>query len=122
MSDTHNADEVCPIIEDHKCKDNAKVWFSDAVLRVFKTYDERAALVQALRDEVNKIPSNYIPYIMLNFRQIAFVCGALWSEEKDLYLMEIDMAVKAIQVGQISASEDGKNKVDEKICEPATVH
>ena len=55
MSDTHNADEVCPTIEDHKCKDNAKVWFSDAVLRVFKTYDERAALVEALRDEVEKV-------------------------------------------------------------------
>ena len=122
MSDTHNADEVCPIIEDHKCKDNAKVWFSDAVLRVFKTYDERAALVQALRDEVNKIPSNYIPYIMLNFRQIAFVCGALWSEEKDLYLMEIDMAAEAVQVGELVVPENQDHEFDEESFEPVTVH
>ena len=42
MSETHNADEVCPIIEKHKRNETAKVWFSGAVVRALKTYDERA--------------------------------------------------------------------------------
>ena len=47
MSATHNVDDVCPIIEEHKRKQTAKVWFSGTVARVFKTYDERASLVAA---------------------------------------------------------------------------
>ena len=62
MSGTHNADEVCPIIEEHKLRNTAKVWFSAEVVRAFKTYDERVPLVDALGDEINEIPSDYIPY------------------------------------------------------------
>jgi len=54
MSETHNADEVCPIIEKHKRNETAKVWFSGAVVRALKTYDERASLVGALGDELIK--------------------------------------------------------------------
>ena len=45
-----------------------------AVVRVFETYEKRASLVGALGDEINQIPSNYIPYILLDFQQMTFVC------------------------------------------------
>ena len=48
MSKTHDADNVCPIIEEHKRKQTAKVWFSGEVVKAFTTYDERASLVVLL--------------------------------------------------------------------------
>ena len=117
MSETHNADEVCPIIEEHKLRKTAKIWFSAEVVRVFKTYDDRASLANALVDEINQIPSDYIPYIMLNFQQMTFVCATLWSEEEGVYLMEIDMASKAIQVGEISAPQDKNYQLEDDNCE-----
>ena len=122
MSGTHNADEVCPIIEEHNCRNIAKVWFSAEVVRAFKTYDERAPLVDALGDEIKEIPSDYIPYIVLNFQQMTFVCATLWNAEEEVYLMEIDVATRAIQVGEISTLDDEKYNFDEEIHEPVTVH
>ena len=122
MSETHNADEVCPIIEEHKLRKTAKIWFSAEVVRVFKTYDDRASLANALVDEINQIPSDYIPYIMLNFQQMTFVCATLWNVEEEVYLMEIDVATRAIQVGEISTLDDEKYNFDEEIHEPVTVH
>ena len=76
MSKTHNVDEVCPTIEKHKRNETAKVWFSGAVVRALKTYDERASLVGALGDEINQISSNYIPYLILDFN-IEFIYEGL---------------------------------------------
>ena len=122
MSATHNVDDVCPIIEEHKRKQTAKVWFSGTVARVFKTYDERAPLVGALGDEIHQIPSDYVPYILLNFKQMTFVCSTLWSEEEGIYLMEIDMAAEAVQVGELVVPENQEHEFDEESFEPVTVH
>ena len=117
MSGTHNADEACPIIEEHKRRNTAKVWFSAEVVRALKTYDERALLVDALGDEINEIPSDYIPYIVLNFQQMTFVCATLWNAEEEVYLMEIDMASRAIQVGEISTPQDKNYQLEDDSCE-----
>jgi hypothetical protein len=122
MSETHNADDICPIIEEHKRKKTAKVWFSGAVAKAFKTYDERASLVGALGDEINQIPSDYVPYILLDFKQMTFVCATLWSEEDKSYFMEIDLAAEAIQVGEVFVPENQINEFDDEHLEPVTVH
>jgi hypothetical protein len=122
MSETHNADEVCPIIEKHKRNETAKVWFSGAVVRAFKTYDERASLVGALGDEINQISSDYIPYLLLDFRQMTFICATLWSEEEEIFLMEIDLAAEAVQVGEVFVPVNENNEFDEEDFEPVTVH
>jgi len=111
-----------PIIEEHKRKKTAKVWFSGAVAKTFKTYDERASLVGALGDEINQIPSDYVPYILLDFKQMTFVCATLWSEEDGIYLMEIDMAAQAVQVGEVFVYENENHEFDEEKIKPATVH
>lgn len=111
-----------PIIEEHKYKKTAKVWFSGAVAKTFKTYDERASLVGALGDEINQIPSDYVPYILLDFKQMTFVCATLWSEEDGIYLMEIDMAAQVVQVGEVFVYENENHEFDEVKIEPATVH
>ena len=122
MSETHNADDVCPIIEEHKRKQTAKVWFSGEVVKAFGSYDERASLVAALGDEINQIPSDYVPYILLDFKQMTLVCSTLWSEEEGIYLMEIDMAAQAAQVGDVFVHEIENHEFDEEQLEPATVH
>ena len=122
MSETHNADEVCPIIEKHKRNETAKVWFSGAVVRALKTYDERASLEGALGDEINQIPSDYIPYLLLDYRQMTFVCATLWSEEEEIFLMEIDLAAGAVQVGEVFVPANGNNEFYEEGFEPVTVH
>ncbi len=122
MSKTHNADDLCPIIEEHKRKKTAKVWFSGAVARAFKTFDERASLVGALVDEINQIPSDYVPYILLDFRQMTFVCATLWSDEEGIYLMEIDMAAEAVHVGEFFVPGTENHRLDEEHFEPVTVH
>ena len=122
MSETHNADNVCPIIEEHKRKQTAKVWFSGEVVKAFGSYDERASLVGALGDEINQIPSDYVPYILLDFKQMTFVCATLWSEEDGIYLMEIDMAAEAVQVGELVVPENQDHEFDEESFEPVTVH
>ena len=122
MSETHNADNVCPIIEEHKHKQTAKVWFSGEVVKAFGSYDERASLVAALGDEINQIPSDYVPYILLDFKQMTFVCATLWSEEEGIYLMEIDMAAQAVQVGEVFVPENENHEFDEEQLEPVTVH
>ena len=111
-----------PIIEEHKRKNTAKVWFSPEVARAFKTYDDRASLVCALGDEINQIPSDYVPYILLDFKQMTFVCATLWSEEDGIYLMEIDMAAEAIQVGELVVPENQYYEFDEEPIEPVMVH
>ena len=122
MSETHNADDLRPIIEEHKRKQTAKVWFSGAVAKAFKTYDERASLVGALDDEINQIPSDYVPYILLDFKQMTFVCATLWSEEERIYLMEIDMAAEAVQIGEVVVAGNDDHEFDEEYFEPAIVH
>ena len=122
MSKTHDADNVCPIIEEHKRKQTAKVWFSGEVVKAFGSYDERASLVAALGDEINQIPSDYVPYILLDFKQMTFVCATLWSEEEGIYLMEIDMAAEAVQVGELVVPENQDYEFDEEPFEPVTVH
>ena len=122
MSETHNADNVCPIIEEHKRKQTAKVWFSGEVVKAFGSYDERASLVAALGDEINQIPSDYVPYILLDFKQMTLVCSTLWSEEEGIYLMEIDMAAEAVQVGELVVPENQDYEFDEESFEPVTVH
>ena len=122
MSETHNADNVCPIIEEHKRKQTAKVWFSGEVVKAFGSYDERASLVAALGDEINQIPSDYVPYILLSFKQMTFVCSTLWNEEEGIYLMEIDMAAQAVQVSEVFIHENENHEFDEEHFEPVTVH
>ena len=75
-----------PIIERHKRKQTAKVWFSGEVVKAFGNYDERASLVGALGDEINQIPSNYIPYILLDFQQMTFVC-LLCGVKKKVFIL-----------------------------------
>ena len=121
MSKSHNADKVCPIIEEHKRRETAKVWFSGTVVRIFKTYNERATLVGALGDEINQISSNYVPYILLDFQQMTFVCATLWSREESIYFMEIDLASKAFPVGEVLVTENENDEFDKEKIEPITV-
>tara|TARA_Y100000589_G_C27062951_1_gene592076 strand:- start:270 stop:695 length:426 start_codon:yes stop_codon:yes gene_type:complete len=111
-----------PIIEQHEQRKTAKVWFSGAVVRVFETHEKRASLVGALGDEINQIPSNYIPYILLDFQQMTFVCAALWSEEEGIYLMEIDFAAEAFQVGEVFVPENENNEFDDEEVNSVEVH
>ena len=76
----------------------------------------------ALGDEINQIPSDYVPYILLYFKQMTFVCATLWSEEEGIYLMEIDMAAQAVQVGEVFVPENENHEFDEEQLEPVTVH
>ena len=102
MSETHNADNVCPIIEEHKRRNTAKVWFSSAVAKTFKTYDERASLVAALGDEINQIPSDYISYILLNFKQMTFVCSTLWVKKKEFISWKLIWLLKPFKLATSS--------------------
>ena len=122
MSKTHNAGNVCPIIEEHRRKQTAKVWFSGAVVRIFKTYDDRSALVNALGNEINEIPSEYVPYLLLDFRQMTFVCATLWSEKEGIYYMEIDMAGEAFQLGEITSLDNPNDTSGDEELKPATLH
>lgn len=122
MSKTHNAGNVCSVIEEHRRKQTAKVWFSGAVVRVFKTYDDRVALVNALGDEINTIPSEYVPYLLLDFRQMTFVCATLWSEKEGIYYMEIDMAGEAVQLGEIPSLDNPNETSGDEQLKLATLH
>lgn len=122
MSETHIRDDVCPIIEEHQRNETAKVWFSGAVVRAFNTYDERASLVDALGDEINQIPSDYVPYLLLDYQQMTFVCTTLWSEAEDCFLMEIDLAAEAVQVGEVIVPANKNNEFDAEHFESVTVH
>ena len=80
------------------------------------------SLVGALGDEINQIPSDYIPYLLLDYRQMTFVCATLWSEEEEIFLMEIDLAAGAVQVGEVFVPANGNNEFYEEGFEPVTVH
>ena len=59
---------------------------------------------------------NYLN-VKFHFRKMTFVCATLWSEEEGVYLMEIDMASRAIQVGEISAPQDKNHQLEDDSCE-----
>ena len=122
MKQTHHTDKPCPIIEHHKSKETAKVWFSGTVAQVFNTYDQRSLLVAALGDEINQIRADYIPYILLDFQQMTFVCATLWSEQEQMFLMEIDLAVEAREVCKISSQYINDGVLNDEDIETTTVH
>ena len=98
------------------------MWFSGAVVRAFKIYGERAFLVSALGDEIKQIPSDYILYLLFNFRQMTFVCATLWSEEEKIFFMEIYLAAGAVQIGDVFVPSNQNNECDEENFEPVKVH
>jgi len=53
---------------------------------------------------------------------MTFICATLWSEEEEIFLMEIDLAAEAIQVGEVFAPVNENNEFDEEHFEPVTVH
>ena len=53
MTENHENEGVCPIIEEHRHKETASVLFWPAVLELFPSFEERGGLVDALGDEIN---------------------------------------------------------------------
>ena len=90
------------ICEVHTRRCNAVVWFSPSVVGVFAEYEGRHELVNAEGDEINTIPSGYIPYGTVNFQTMLFVYSAFWSEKAYHWAIEIDLGTTTEISGHIS--------------------
>ena len=86
MTENHENEGVCPIIEEHRRKETASVLFWPAVLELFPSFEERGGLVDALEDEINSIPSDVIPYGTLSYKQLFFVYQSRWDTDEGMYL------------------------------------
>ena len=53
------------------------------VTDLFKSYDQRSELVNAIGDEINRVPANFIPYGCIVFKSLMFVYQSFWNEEED---------------------------------------
>ena len=98
MSKAHDNQFACPIIEKHRRRELAEVAFAADVVSTFKTYEERSKLVDAVGDEINKVPliDNFGVFV---FKDFTFIYASIWSESHDMFLMEINSQVKCCQLG-----------------------
>ena len=106
MSTTQAGGDVRPLIETHRRKESASVLFSPPVVERFPNYEARKRLVNAIGDEINKIPSDFIPYGCLTYREMIFVYKARWDEEEDMFFIAVDLATHSIEIGQVELLEE----------------
>ena len=85
MTENHENEGVCPIIEEHRRKETASVLFWPAVVELFPSFEERGGLFVALGDEIDSIPSDVIPYGTLSYRQLLFVYQSRWDTKASKY-------------------------------------
>ena len=121
MSENHDNEGVCPIIEEHRSKETASVLFWPAVVELFPSFEERAELVKALGDEVSSIPSDVIPYGTLSYRQLFFVYQSRWDTDEGMYFMNINLAASCVEVGHVLDNFDDIS-IEEKLFSNETVH
>ena len=114
MSNTHNADEICPIIEKHYLGKNVKVWFATTVVKVLKTSQSRSGLVLALFEEVEKIPAEYIPYGVCHFKEMIFLYRSLWVQKEGQLLIEVELPDEVKKIGEIEMPLDALEEVEEE--------
>ena len=115
MSKAHDNQFACPIIEKHRRRELAEVAFAADVVSAFKTYEERSKLVDAVGDEINKVPSDYIPFGVFVFKGFTFIYASIWSESHDMFFMEIKLASKMLQVGTAFAYHDFEFNEEEDV-------
>jgi len=82
------------VCEMHSRRSDALVWLSPSVVSIYEDYDNRHTLTNAVGDEINTIPSDYIPYGMVFFNEAQFVYNAIWFEEENYRCIEIDLGVE----------------------------
>lgn len=121
MSENHENEGVCPIIEEHRRNEAASVLFWPAVLELFPSFEERGGLIDALGDEINSIPSDVIPYGTLTYRQLLFVYQSRWDADEEMYFMNIDLAVGCVEVGHVLDNFDDTS-IEEELFTYETVH
>lgn len=105
MSKAHYDEVTGLFIEEHRRKKLAKVSFTGSVMDKYSTYEERAELVNALGDEINEIPADWIPYGTFFHDGRMFVYSSGWDEENRMFYMLIDLAKTASIVGFIPDGE-----------------
>ena len=79
MTENHENEGVCPIIEEHRRKETASVLFWPAVVELFPSFEERGGLFDALGDEIDSVPYDGIPYGTLSYRQLLFLRASKWQ-------------------------------------------
>ena len=121
MSENHENEGVCPIIEEHRRKETASVLFWPAVVELFPSFEERGRLFDALGDEINSIPSDVIPYGTLTYRQLLFVYQSRWDADEEMYFMNIDLAAGCVEVGHVLDNFDDTS-IDAQLFSNETVH
>ena len=121
MTENHENEGVCPIIEEHRRKETASVLFWPAVVELFPSFEERGGLVDALEDEINSIPSDVIPYGTLSYQQLLFVSQSRWDEEEEMYFMNIDLAAGCVEVGHVLDNLN-ESSIEEELFSNETVH
>lgn len=80
---------------------NSIVYFSEAVVELYGTYECRRNLVKELHQEIKNIPSHYIPYGTLFFENRIYVYNSNWDENSYQYTINIDLAVLCEQIFEI---------------------
>ena len=113
MSKAHYNEETGLFHEEHSRNELAKVSFTQSVMEKYLTYEERDKLVNALRDEIEDIPTVWIPYGTFFHDGRMFVYSSGWDEEENCYFMLIDLAQAARLVGFIPEGE-AKTKDEEQ--------
>ncbi len=87
--------------EMHDRGEDALVWFSPSVVSIYEDYDSRHTLTNAVGDEINTIPSDYIPYGTVTFKDMLFVYNAIWFEEENYWVIEVDLGGEPVLVGYV---------------------
>ena len=105
MSNPHANKDQCPLIEIHERREKASVLFTPPVTDLFKSYDQRSELVNAIGDEINRVPANFIPYGCIVFKGLMFVYQSFWNEEEGMFFMDIDLASKLRVVGHMKKTK-----------------
>ena len=105
MSKAHYDEETGLFIEDHPKQKMVKAHFTPPAVKEFATFGERTKIVDALFEEVSKIPSDWIPYGTLCHDEWMFVYSSAWDEEEQRYVLLIDLASTGQIVGLIPSIE-----------------
>ena len=106
MSKAHYNEETGLFHEEHFRNELAKVSFTQSVMDKYLTYEERDKLVNALRDEIEDIPTIWIPYGTFFHDGRMFVYSSGWDEEDQMFYMLIDLAQAGRLVGFIPEGEE----------------
>ena len=116
MSKAHYDEVTGLFIEEHQRNKLARVSFTVSVMDKYSTFEERAKLVNALGDEINEIPADWIPYGTFFRDGRMFVYASGWDEEDQMFYMLIDLAQAARLVGFIPEGEE--ENLDEEPADP----